>query len=1166
MPQTKFGDVLRFLYKACGVQGACDRPDREFLERFLASRDESAFTFLVQRHGPMVIGVSRRVLGDSHEIEDVFQATFLVLAQRARTIRRRESIGSWLHGVAQRIALKERSRGACRRRREGEAVKMRSKRSTDDQTCLELRSVLDEAIGSLAEKHRAPIVLCYLEGMTHDRAARELGCPKTSLESRLIRARELLRQGLERRGITLTSAALAASLGEAASAAPVPALMAMHTVKAACLAAVSKAALTTHLSARALTLAQEALAGIVWGKRTLALVIMTLGLAMSSAVVVGSNGWRETLRQSEAREPTVASRKSQAAAAGEKTIASRIDSYGDQLPHGAVSRLGTVRFNHGHRLNSLFFLPDGKTLLSEGGGNVRLWEVTSGKELRQFSIGEFSFDDPAALSADGKFLTVLSQAAPKDSARVWDLAQGKEVNATTFPVLRRVSGIYWRNALSPDGQLCAINTPKQIHVFEVPTGKELFTIPNNEWDKSLVEGFAGSDRLVTADMQGLIQVRDARSGKLLHEFNQGVPVDRLALVTSADGSRLATYAEARSMEKLNTELAQLWDLTTGTRLHVLRGERKVWCSNVRFSPDGKFVFVRSYELERGGELTMWDVATGKPVRTLGDGPALAVSPDGRKVAMGGPKFNLVDVGTGRPASLEESRRAWAEAAFFSSSGDRAFTIGFRAISEWDAATGRHLRSTELPYVASSLPRPDHSADGRYALAFEGDYKGGHLVIWDIKAGQRLHKLAPPGANYGIKTAFSSDSALLATYQPEGDEKGIVRIWDVPTGKEKLSFSTTKADWSATPFFTPSGTSLTLAGRDVVGFDLATGKEQFAWRMKPNVSGSEKKTTTETTTTKVAKGSSPVRQPDPSAWRTLAISPDGRVAGGILPGGYSKRDRTPNRIILCNARTGKVLHRIDDSGIATPGYEPVTFSPDSRFFATADGDMIHLWEVASGKQICSLSGHRGDVSSLAFSANGRRLVSSSYDSTCLVWDLALAVGVAEPLAGTPAEKEIAAWWADLAGDDPRRAYAAVLRMAEAPKESIPLLSRRVSPVTEDQVKQIPALVADLGSETFAVRQKAFQQLHWLGPLGEPALRRSLENNPPLEVRLRLDQLLGSLASGPASGEPLRMVRMLAALEYAGTPEARSLVHTLAQGAQGAWLTDHAAAVEERARLK
>jgi RNA polymerase sigma factor (sigma-70 family) len=167
MPQTRFGEVLRFLHRACATPAARDLTDGELLERFVADRDESAFASLVDRHGPMVLGVGRRLLGDSHEAEDIFQATFLILARRGGSIGGKKSVGGWLYGVAQHIALKARAQAAARRTRERKAMAMRNARPADDLSCPELRSALDEAIGTLPEKYRTPIVLCYLVGKSH---------------------------------------------------------------------------------------------------------------------------------------------------------------------------------------------------------------------------------------------------------------------------------------------------------------------------------------------------------------------------------------------------------------------------------------------------------------------------------------------------------------------------------------------------------------------------------------------------------------------------------------------------------------------------------------------------------------------------------------------------------------------------------------------------------------------------------------------------------------------------------------------------------------------------------------------------------------------------------------------------------------------------------------
>src|SRR5258707_7814410 len=172
MPTASLRDLLRFLRRErAGIEGP-DATDGALLERFLAQRDEAAFEMLLERHGAMVLGVCQRVVGDVHAAEDAFQATFLVLARRAGSIRDRASVGSWLYGVAQRIACKARAQAATRRERERRFVDMARSEPLDEVTWQELRSVLDEEVGSLPEKYRAAVGLCHLEGKSYEQAAR----------------------------------------------------------------------------------------------------------------------------------------------------------------------------------------------------------------------------------------------------------------------------------------------------------------------------------------------------------------------------------------------------------------------------------------------------------------------------------------------------------------------------------------------------------------------------------------------------------------------------------------------------------------------------------------------------------------------------------------------------------------------------------------------------------------------------------------------------------------------------------------------------------------------------------------------------------------------------------------------------------------------------------
>ena len=173
--------------------------DRQLLERFVRYRDEAAFERLVRRHGPMVLGVCRRVLGRAEDAEDAFQATFLVLMRKAAVIAQPELLGNWLYGVASRIARKARAQIFRRRRVEQEAPPLGSTEELRDECWRETRALLVRELARLPLRYREPLALCYLQGLTNKEAARRLGWPTGSISYRLARGRKLLRARLSDR-------------------------------------------------------------------------------------------------------------------------------------------------------------------------------------------------------------------------------------------------------------------------------------------------------------------------------------------------------------------------------------------------------------------------------------------------------------------------------------------------------------------------------------------------------------------------------------------------------------------------------------------------------------------------------------------------------------------------------------------------------------------------------------------------------------------------------------------------------------------------------------------------------------------------------------------------------------------------------------------------------
>src|SRR5262245_32854741 len=236
MPPRQLQPVLQYLHKTVGAP-ATGPTDAELLERFVAGGDHGAFELLVWRHERMVLGVCRRLLPDPQDAEDAFQATFLVLVKSACSVRKGDSLASWLYGVAYRCASKARAGPRRRARREQGDHDLACVGAEDDRLAAagtdEVWAVLDEEVEQLPEKYRAPVVLCYLEGKTYDEAGRQLGCHRATVSTRLTKARDLLRNRLRARGVAVPAAALATILCTHAARAAAPAALVNATVRVA---------------------------------------------------------------------------------------------------------------------------------------------------------------------------------------------------------------------------------------------------------------------------------------------------------------------------------------------------------------------------------------------------------------------------------------------------------------------------------------------------------------------------------------------------------------------------------------------------------------------------------------------------------------------------------------------------------------------------------------------------------------------------------------------------------------------------------------------------------------------------------------------------------------------------------------------------------------------
>jgi RNA polymerase sigma factor (sigma-70 family) len=264
-------------------------PDGQLLERYVATHDQDAFAALVERYGPLVFGVCERVLRHSHDAEDAFQATFVVLARRAATLDGRGSLGNWLYAVAYRTAIKARQSAARRRARELQVLNMSTGLSRDEEAQEEwsdLRPLLDEELNQLPVKYRAPLVLCYMEGKTQEQAAHELGWPTGSMSRRMNRARDLLQERLARRGLALSTGFLFVLIAKNAGAAIVSPTLVGMTSKAALAFAAGPAGLVGAISGQVGSLAEEVLRTTAReGKRLLITSALLILIATMSGIL-----------------------------------------------------------------------------------------------------------------------------------------------------------------------------------------------------------------------------------------------------------------------------------------------------------------------------------------------------------------------------------------------------------------------------------------------------------------------------------------------------------------------------------------------------------------------------------------------------------------------------------------------------------------------------------------------------------------------------------------------------------------------------------------------------------------------------------------------------------------------------------------------------------------
>ncbi|MFO0803579.1 MAG: sigma-70 family RNA polymerase sigma factor [Gemmataceae bacterium] len=907
--------------------------DSELLSRLARNGDQAAFDELLVRHGPGVWALCRRSTLVEADAEDAFQATFLVLYRNAASVRRAASVGSWLYGVASRIARKAR----IRHERVPDPARLRSIASSDPADSIswsEVQAALDEELARLPDLLRAPILLCYFEGLTHDEAATELKWTARAVKERVARGRSLLRTRLTRRGIELPSA-LAAMLLTSRISSAVPVKTSAGITRGSWSPAVVALARTENTSMFAIRFA---------------LLLTTAAAVFAAGSLLG--GTQEAAAPVEAR------------ATADET-----------KPHGDV-RIGSTEFRDAGGWHKRVFFIDEKTAMTVGEGpSVRYWDVETGKRIHEIALSSLYQD--AAYSRTGNVLAIVGVHMPdgdrdKADTALWliDVAARKVLR--TVPMPGNHGGNSQKVQVSDDGNRVFVDYEGDVRVVDATSGDVLM-----RHNGRTNAGF------MTVSPDGK-RVAYGRNDAFLWEWQTGEPKKFTAIggfglyqmIFSPDGKTLYLAG--------NGGLVPAYEVPSGRLLRSL--DFGLSPRNWAFSPDAKSLAVVHYESSRTdgrtGAVHVWDPETGKllskfPMGRLG-ASHVAWSPNGsRLAAVTDHRLWVWDVKTGQPLGPPATGHEAAVTAFAFGPDGRLFTASDdNSIRSWDPAGKPGLVLMQDHWVRGLALSADGSLLAGSALADD-------LRVWEAKTGREKFRLLGNGAMGGTRQVrFTPDGSRLVAW---GDDLEL-RVWDMRNGKllaehRTLPIGMTEADL-ADPFkremdlrlgmraseLSADGSTIAFSGNTAVQvFDVGTGKLRLKF------------------------------EPEPNGVTTIAFSPDGKrlaVAGRgkhsqlPLPNGRTRFSTAPeHQTAVWDLGTQKVVWTVTAPGSWA---RLVRFTDDgSRLAELIDPEdkkhAIVLRDAGTGKDIGRIElPSRG--SNFAFDRTGKRVAVSFWDTTAIVYDL------------------------------------------------------------------------------------------------------------------------------------------------------------------------------------
>jgi RNA polymerase sigma factor (sigma-70 family) len=618
--------------EASAAHGSHAPPDdAELLERFLTSRDEAAFAALVRRHAAMVLGVCRRVTGDVHDAEDSFQAVFCLLLFKARTIRRKEALGSWLYGVAYRTALAAKARRARTRRREHSVDAMPQPSAPPQPPPGDWQPLLDAALERLPDKYRAPIVLCDLEGKSRREAAATLRLAEGTLSSRLARGRRLLAKRLERQGLTLSSGALAVLLASEAGAVTAPTFL-IRTVIQAGSQFITKQAAAGAFTASVLSLAHGVNKAMLIGKlKLLASLLVVAALALGGRWLTGSQATAQTPPKRKPAPDAKATAPPMPNVPGTKQYRVELTlNLPDSAGPNATLQLPTITAPQGQQLEAAgeFLVKSAKDgearpaqiswqaeIIRERGSDVlvsfRLERKDRGPDAivrgRSLEFEDYltlnswkNIDDPAlgGMSAKMRVVVASASAKPLPPPPVAAAPPMSPADAVVWELEARAAAAKAVNGKAPLGQSRSLRIfpLKHLNAGQLALDVRKLLGPN--------------DRAMTLAQTNsiLVEAEQATMNRIANLLS-GIDVPLAQPKRGDDGAASAVSPDGRQLAVGSGPDVLLFDVRTGKLLS--RNQQSAGgVQTLAFSPDGKLLAAGTH----GGAALLLDNPTGKTLR------------------------------------------------------------------------------------------------------------------------------------------------------------------------------------------------------------------------------------------------------------------------------------------------------------------------------------------------------------------------------------------------------------------------------------------------------------------------------------------------------------------------------------------------------------------------